>query len=189
MSDQLEIRERVFKDSIGERTVDPQRFSVRSHPDSVRRTSSSCFRNSETSGLIRQLDPGHLRPFREVDNGESVKSGKLNKNAASRAVGICLKGHGPYRAVEFDFPCHLLAMEINHCGGFIFDRTTDRIFAIWCHVHVVHRAIHRDALYLLERGCVDDIEDARLPSDSNQDLTSIFGDGEVVRPIAERYLA
>ena len=53
MSDQLEIRERVFKDSIGERTVDPQRFSVRSHPDSVRRNASSSlpqFRN-------RRADP------------------------------------------------------------------------------------------------------------------------------------
>src|SRR6202140_4692325 len=115
MSDQLQLRERVLKDSIGERTVDPQRFSIRTHPDPVRGNASSRFRNSETAGLIRQLDPGHLRPFREVDNGESVKSGKLNKNAASRAVGIFPKGHGPYRAVEFDFPCHLLALEINHC--------------------------------------------------------------------------
>ena len=102
MSDQLEIGERVFKDSIGQRTVDPQRFSVWSHPDSVRRNASSHFRNSETARLIRQLDPGHLRPFREVDNSESVKSGKpRNENAASRAVGICLEGHRPYRAVEF----------------------------------------------------------------------------------------
>src|ERR1700674_1283315 len=189
MSDQLEIRQRVFKDSIGERTVDPQRFSVRSHPDSVRRNSSSRFRNSETAGLIRQLDPGHLRPFLEVDNSESVKSGKLNENAASRAVGICLEGHGAHRAVEFDFPGHLLTLEINHRGSFFFDRTSDRIFAIRCPVHVVHRAIHWDALYFLERGRVDYIEDAGLLPDANQHLTSIFGDGEVVRPIAERYLA
>src|ERR1700675_508847 len=189
MSDQLEIRQRVFKNSIGERTVDPQRFSVRSHPDPVRRNASSCFRNSETAGLIRQLDPGHLRPFREVDNGESVKSGKLNENAASRAVGICLEGHRPYRAVEFDFPCYLLGVEINHGCGSIFDRTTDRIFAIGGDVYIVHRAIHGNALYLLERGRVDYIEDAGLRPDANQHLTSIFGDGEVVRPSAERYLA
>src|SRR6202051_95201 len=108
MSEQLEIGERIFKDSIGERTVDPQRFSVRSHPDAVRRNASSCFRNSETAGLIRQLDPGHCRTLREVNNSESVKRGKLDENAASRTVGICLEGHRPYRAVEFDFPCHLL---------------------------------------------------------------------------------
>src|SRR5882762_8818901 len=187
MSDQLEIRERVFKNSIGESTVDPQRFSVRSHPDSVRRNSSSCFRNSETAGLIRQLDPGHLRPFREVDNSESVKSGKLNENAASRAVGICFEGHRPYRAVEFDFPGHLLAMEIDDRGRFIFYRTTDRIFAIWCHVHVVHGAVYGNALHFLERGRIDYIEGAGLRPDANQNLTSIFRDGEVVRPIAERY--
>src|SRR5216683_2080347 len=106
MSDQLEIRERVFKNSIGERTVDPQRFSVWSHADSVRRNAASRFRNSETARLIRQLDPGHLRPFREIDNSESMKSGKLNENAASRTVGICLESHGAYWAVEFDFPGH-----------------------------------------------------------------------------------
>src|SRR6266849_3088050 len=189
MSDQLEIRERVLKDSIGERAVDPQRFSVRSHPNSVRRNASSSLRSSETARLIRQLDPGHLRPFREIDNGESMKSGKLNENAASRAVGICLECHRPYRAVEFDFPCHLLTLEINHCCGLIFDRTADRIFAIGGDVYIVHGAIYGNALYFLERGRVDYIENAgRLP-DANQHLTSILCDGEVVRPIAERYLA
>src|SRR6202521_1101346 len=175
MSDQLEIRQRVFKDSIGERTVDPQRFSVRSPPDSVRRNSSSRFRNSETAGLIRQLDPGHLRPFREVNNSESVKRGKLDENAASRTVGICLEGHRPYRAIEFDFPCHLLAMEINHRDRFIFYRTTDRIFTIGGDVYIVHGAIDGNALYFLERGRVDYIEDAGLRPDANQHLTSIFG--------------
>src|SRR6267143_7000037 len=180
MSDQLEIRERVFKNSIGESTVDPQRFSVRSHPDSVGRNASSSLRNSKTAGLIRQLDPGHLRPFREVDNSESVKSGKLNENPPSRAVGIYLEGHRPYRAVEFHFPCNLLAIEINHRDRFVFYRTTDRIFAIWCHVHIVHGAIHCDALHFLERGRVDYIEGAGLRPDANQYLTSIFRDGEVV---------
>src|ERR1700687_1551747 len=188
MSDQFQIRERVLKNSIGERTVDPQRFSVWSHADSVRRNASSRFRNSETAWLTRQLDPGHLRPFREVDNGESVKRGKLDEKAASRAVGICLEGHRPYRAVELDFPGLLLAMEINHRDRFVFYRTTDRIFAIRCHVHIVHGAIHGNALYFLERGRVDYIEDAGLRPDANQHLTSIFGNGEVVRTIAERYL-
>src|SRR5260370_5915853 len=151
MCDQLEIRERVFKNSIGESTVDPQRFSVRGHPDPVRRNASSSLRNSETARLIRQLDPGHLRPFREVDNSESVKSGKLNENAASRAVGICLERHRAHWAVEFDFPGHLLAIEINHRGSFVFDRTADRIFAIGGDVHIVHSTIHPDALYLLDR--------------------------------------
>src|SRR5258708_12201736 len=188
MSDQLEIRERVLKDSIGERAVDPQRFSIRSHPDTMRRHPSPGFRNSETAGLIRQLDPGHLCPFLEVDNSESVKSGKLNENATGRAIGVFLEGHGTYRAVEFDFPCHCLGVEINHRCGFIFDRTTDSIFAIWRDEHIMDGAIHGYALYLLERGRVDYIEDAGLRPDANQDLTSIFRDGNVVRPATHRYL-
>src|SRR6202163_1631019 len=128
----------------------------------MRRNSSPSLRNSETAGLIRQLDSGHLRPFCEVDNSESVKRRKLNENAAGRAVGICLKGHRAYWAVELDFPCHLLAVEINHSGSFVFQRTTDSIFAVRCDVDVVHGAIHGNALYLLERGRVDYIEDAGL---------------------------
>src|SRR5712692_4277443 len=187
--DQLQIGERVFKDSVGKRAVNPQRFSIRGHPDSVRRNSCSSLRNSETSGLVRQLDPGHLRPLCEVDNCESVKPGELDENAPCRAVGICLEGHGAYWAVELNFPCRLLAVEINHGGSFAFDRAADRIFAIWCDVHVVHGAAHGNALYPLKRGRVDYIEDTRLRADANQHLTSILGDGEVVRPSAERYLA
>src|SRR5258708_20079862 len=160
MSDQLEIRERVLKDSIGERAVDPQRFSIRSHPDTMRRQASSGLRNSETAGLIRQLDPGHLCPFREVNNSESMKSGKLNENGTGRAIGVCLEGHGAYRAVEFDFPGHCLGVEINHSGSFVFHRTTDSIFAVRRDVDVVYRAVYWNALDLLQRGRVDYIEDA-----------------------------
>src|SRR5260370_40583307 len=186
--DQLQIGERVFKDSIGKRAVDPQRFSIRRYSDSVRRNSCSSLRNSETDGVIRQLNPGPLRPFCEVDNCESVKPGELDENASSRAVWICLEGHGAYWAVELDFPCRLLAVEINHCGSFAFDRAADHIFAIWCDVHVVHGAAHGNGLYPLKRGRVDYIEDTRLRAEANQHLSSILGDGEVVRPTAERYL-
>ena len=102
----------------------------------------------------------------EVDDRESVESGELGEDALGRAVGVGLEGHRTNGTVELNLPCHLLGVEINHGGSFVFYRATDRIFAIGCDVHVVHWAIYGNALYLLQRGRVDYIEGARLRPDA-----------------------
>src|SRR5712692_6429752 len=119
MSDQLEIRQRIFEDRIGKRTVHPERAPIWSDPDSVRGSAGSAFCNSKSSGLIRQGNPCHLSPLGEIYNCKAVHSGELDEDAARRSIGACLECHGTHRTIKLDLPYCLLCVEVNHGGGLV----------------------------------------------------------------------
>src|SRR4030081_502305 len=100
----------------------------------------------------------------------------MDENAMGRAIRICIERHRSHWLVELYLPNHLLALQINDAGDLAFERAAHCIFAVWRDVHVVHRAIDCDALYILEGLRIDYIESARLCADANQYLRSVFGD-------------
>src|SRR5882672_154920 len=186
MSNQLEVVQRIFENGIGKGAVHPQRFAVRSHSDSVRRSSSASLSNAKTAGLIRQLDSCYFRALSEIHHCKAVKSRKLDENAARRSIGSCFECHGTDWAVELDLPYHFLRCQIDHGRGLVLDGTADCILAVGRDVHVMHAAVDGNALGSLLGGSVDHIHHARRRADTDQHTTSVFSDGNIVWASAER---
>src|SRR5438132_13130366 len=107
------------------------------------RSTFSSLRDSKPRGFIRELDPFHFRALGEVDHRKSVDPGELNKNAARRTVRVGLESHGPHWLVELYLPYCLLALKINHCGGFAFQRSAGRVLAMRPHVLIMDDPVHR----------------------------------------------
>src|SRR5882762_2892487 len=177
----------MLEDGIGKSAGDPERFPIRCYPDSVRGGAGSTFGDAKATGLIWQLNSGHLGALGEIHNRESLKSRQLDKDAACRTIWVRFEGHGAHGAVELDFPYCLLGVEIDNRGCFAFYRTADRIPAVTGDEHVVDAAMHANAVHSFEGSCVDHIDDAWLRPDAYQHPASIPGDGKVVRPGAQRH--
>src|SRR6266481_2992504 len=141
----------------------------------------------ESTGLIRQPDPGYFGALREIHHCEPIQTGELDENAACRTVGVCLKRHGAHGTIESKLPNRLLTLEINDCGCFVFDRTADRVLAIRRDEYIVDASVHGNALRSLERSCVDHVHDSRLRPYTHQHPVTIFSNGNVVRAAAERH--
>src|SRR6266481_9199100 len=141
----------------------------------------------ESTGLIRQLDPGYFGALREIHHCKPVQAGELDENAACRTVGVCFERHGPHGTVEFNLPNRLLALEINDGGCLVFDRTADSVLAIRRDEYIVDAPVHGDALRSLQRSCVDHVYDSRLRPYAHQHPVSIFSNGNVVGAAAERH--
>src|SRR5258708_39876960 len=107
--EQLENGKGIRENGSGVSAVDPERFPIRRNANAVGRSAPAPLSATESAGLIRQLDPGYLRAFREIHHGESVQLGELNENAARRAIRVRFEGHGPNTFVEFELPCGLFA--------------------------------------------------------------------------------
>src|ERR1700686_2321257 len=87
--DQLQIRQRIFENSVGESAVHPQGLTIRRGPYAMRRSVHAPLGNPESAGLIRQRDPGYLGALRKIHDRESVEVGKLDEDSTRGPVGIC----------------------------------------------------------------------------------------------------
>src|SRR5207249_8998120 len=98
------IGERVYKDSIRHRAVDPQRLSIWRDADAVGR--STCLRCS-ACGFIGHFNPSHYFMGLKVHHRKPVKTGKLDEDSTCRTVVTSFEGHGAYSAVEWQLPDRL----------------------------------------------------------------------------------
>src|SRR5579859_8169064 len=188
MSNQLQIRQRVFEDGIGERAIDPQRFAIRRHSDPMGGNRCSAFRDSESAGFVGQLDLCRLLATSEVDHRESMESLQLDEYPAGRSIGIRLKGHGPNSTFKFNGPGCLPGVKVDDRDGFVFDGAADCISAVGCDVNVVHRPVDGDGFHTLQQIGIDDIDQPRLCANADYDAASIFRNGDVIGVTAELYL-
>src|SRR6476661_7177748 len=115
MSDQLEVGQRVGKNSVGIMAVDPQALAVRRYADPMRGHSGSgaSLDDSITLRLFRHDDSCYFLLGREIDDRKAVEIRDLREYAAGRAVGVNLERHRTHAAVELDLPRGFFGLQID----------------------------------------------------------------------------
>ena len=104
----------------------------------------------------------HFLVRRPVDDGKAVEVGKLDEHALGRAVGIRLERHRAHSEIEVHHPRELFGLDVDDGRRLAGDATCDDVAPVRRHVGVVHGALDWDALHLLQRDGVDDIDQPRL---------------------------
>ena len=137
------------------------------------------------AGLIRKLDAGDFGVLGKIHDRKSVEVGKLDKDAAGRAVGIGAEGHRAYAIVEFDLPSDLVGLEIDDRSCLGFDGAGQSKSAVRRDVNIVNGSLDRNGLCKREGGCVNYVDRARGRVDAHQNAAAVFGDGKVVGISAE----
>ncbi len=83
-------------------------------------------------------------------------------------------------------PRQLIAAGFDHVDRVRRDRPGYHILAVRCHIHVVDRTLHWDALNLGERCRVDHIHRARAFRDPHIHARAVLGDSDIIRAAAQR---
>ena len=132
------------------------------------------------------MDALHFHAPCEVHDGESVEVRELDENSTGRSIWVCLESHGSHAVLEFHDPTHLICLEIDNGGSFVFNRPADCKLSIRSDVEVVDTTVDRNALCFGECVGVDNVNEAWLHSDADEQSVPIRADRYIVWAIRER---
>ena len=111
----------------------------------------------------------------EIHDGESVEVRQLDENSTGRSIWVCLENHGSHAVLEFHDPTHLICLEIDNSGSFVFNRPADCKLSIRSDVEVVDTTVDRNALCFGECVGVDNVNEAWLRSDADEQSVPVQG--------------
>ena len=134
---QLEVGQRIFKDGIGNRAPNPERFSIGSNPDAMGGSIEAHLSVTIPTGLIGEFDASDFDMLGEINDGKSIEVGELHEDVLRGAIGICIESHRAHAIVKFDFPGNLLGLEIHDRCRFGFDGAGYGVFPVRRDVNVV----------------------------------------------------